>query len=142
MTIQEIDLLIKHRSGKSNTNADALSRNPVDLNPSDTNMSSCKDVTVVDPRSRDGSHPAQAQPKESYPRTSSVREREHNSGDGDQPKESLPKQSERERSRHSTSSLSSEVGESLPKSSFNPHCYEDGVAVSNMEASAYIEKKE
>ena len=29
LTIQEMDLLIKHRSGKSNTNADALSRNPV-----------------------------------------------------------------------------------------------------------------
>ena len=141
MTIQEMDLLIKHRSGKSNTNADALSRNPVDLNPSDTNVSSCKAVTVVDPRSRDGSHPAQAQPKESCPRMSFVTEREHSSGDGDQPKESLPKQSEREHSHHPTSALSSEVGESLPKSSFNPHCCEDVVAVSNIEASACIEKK-
>ena len=30
MTIQEMNLTIKHRSGKTNTNADALSRNPVD----------------------------------------------------------------------------------------------------------------
>jgi hypothetical protein len=29
LTIQEMDLLIKHRSGKSNPNADALSRNPI-----------------------------------------------------------------------------------------------------------------
>ena len=29
MTIQEMDLEIKHRSGKSNLSADALSRNPV-----------------------------------------------------------------------------------------------------------------
>ena len=29
LTIQEMDLVIKHRSGKSNANADALSRNPV-----------------------------------------------------------------------------------------------------------------
>ena len=29
LTIQEMDLLIKHRPGKSNTNADALSRHPV-----------------------------------------------------------------------------------------------------------------
>ena len=29
LTIQEMDLVIKHRSGKSNSNADALSRNPV-----------------------------------------------------------------------------------------------------------------
>ena len=28
LTIQEMDLVIKHRSGKSNSNADALSRNP------------------------------------------------------------------------------------------------------------------
>ena len=30
MTIQEMNLTIKHRSGKTNTNADALSRNPID----------------------------------------------------------------------------------------------------------------
>jgi len=29
LTLQEMDLVIKHRSGKSNTNADALSRNPI-----------------------------------------------------------------------------------------------------------------
>ena len=29
LTIQDMDLVIKYRSGKSNTNADALSRNPV-----------------------------------------------------------------------------------------------------------------
>jgi hypothetical protein len=28
LTIQEMDITIKHKSGKSNTNADALSRNP------------------------------------------------------------------------------------------------------------------
>ena len=54
----------------------------------------------------------------------------------------LPKQSERERSHYPTSAQSSEVGESLPKSSFNPNCCEDGVAVSNIEASACIEKNE
>ena len=31
LTIQEMDLEIKHRSGKSNLNADALSRNPVSI---------------------------------------------------------------------------------------------------------------
>ena len=30
MTIQKMNLTIKHRSGRTNTNADALSRNPVD----------------------------------------------------------------------------------------------------------------
>ena len=29
MIVQEFDLTVKHRSGKSNSNADALSRNPV-----------------------------------------------------------------------------------------------------------------
>ena len=29
LTIQELNLEIKHRSGKSNSNADALSRNPI-----------------------------------------------------------------------------------------------------------------
>ena len=101
-------------------------------------MSSCKVVTVVDPHSSDGCHPAQAQPKENCPRTSFVMEREHSSGDGDQPKESLPKQSERKHSHHPTSAFSSEVGESLPKSSVNPNCCEDGVAVSNIEASACL----
>ena len=32
LTIQEIDLTIKHKAGKKNTNADALSRCPVDEN--------------------------------------------------------------------------------------------------------------
>ena len=32
MIIQEMDLEIKHRSGKSNSNADALSRNPLPAN--------------------------------------------------------------------------------------------------------------
>ena len=68
-------------------------------------------------------------------------EREHSSGDGDQPRESLPKQLERERSHHPTSVQSSEVGESLPKSSFNPDSCEDGVSVCNIEASACTEKK-
>ena len=54
MTIQEMDLIIKHRSGKSNTNADALSRNPVHLNPTDTNVNSCKAVTVVELSSEGG----------------------------------------------------------------------------------------
>ena len=31
MIVQEFDLTIRHRSGKSNTHADALSRNPVAL---------------------------------------------------------------------------------------------------------------
>ena len=29
MTVQEMDLALKHRSGKQNANADALSRNPL-----------------------------------------------------------------------------------------------------------------
>ena len=32
LIVQELDLEIKHRSGKSNANADALSRNPTDRN--------------------------------------------------------------------------------------------------------------
>lgn len=31
LAIQEMNLTIKHRSGKKNTNADALSRNPVEV---------------------------------------------------------------------------------------------------------------
>ena len=70
MTIQEMDLIIKHRSGKSNTNADALSCNPVHLNPTDTNVNSCKAVTVVELSSSEGGLPASAQPHESLSKPS------------------------------------------------------------------------
>ena len=43
MIIQEFDLTIKHRSGRSNTNADALSRNPI---PKD--MSSVLAIQAID----------------------------------------------------------------------------------------------
>ena len=36
LTIQEMDLTIKHKAGKKNTNADALSRCPVDENLNST----------------------------------------------------------------------------------------------------------
>ena len=42
LTIQELDLEIKHRSGKSNSNADALSRNPV------AQVNSVETLTFVD----------------------------------------------------------------------------------------------
>ena len=35
LTVQELDLVIKYRAGKSNSNADALSRNPVSTSKSD-----------------------------------------------------------------------------------------------------------
>ena len=44
LTIQEMNLVIKHRSGKSNTNADALSRNPV--HECSANKNSCEDYVV------------------------------------------------------------------------------------------------
>lgn len=76
MTIQEMDLMIKHRSGKYNTNADALSQNPVYLNPTDINVNSC----IV----------ANAQHQEDITRQSCMNKREPNSSDGDQLKESVP----------------------------------------------------
>ena len=119
MTIQEMDLIIKHRSGKSNTNADALSRNPVHLNPIDIDVSSCKAITVVNPSSSEESPPANAKPKESIPKST-----EHKSS-GCSP----------------TRSLSSELGKNIPRSSFNQDCCADVLAVHNVEESACKEKK-
>ena len=76
MTIQEMDL-IKHRSGKSNTNADVLSRNPVYLNSTDINVNSC----IV----------ANAHPQEGIPRQSCMNKCEPSSSDGDQPKDPNPR---------------------------------------------------
>ena len=44
LTIQEMDLDIKHRSGKSNTNADALSRNPVHKYTANSDSGEVNDV--------------------------------------------------------------------------------------------------
>ena len=44
LTIQEMNLVIKHQSGKSNTNADALSCNPV--HECSANKNSCEDYVV------------------------------------------------------------------------------------------------
>ena len=65
LTIQDMDLVFKYRSGKSNSNADALSRNPVTQVPNSENscqvvcaskvkeshgvdQSSCHDVTTAE----------------------------------------------------------------------------------------------
>ena len=124
MTIQEMDLIIKHRSGKSNTNADALLRNPVHLNPTDTNVNSCKAVTVMELSSSEGGLPASAQPHESLSKPSFVIECKPGSSVGNQPKEILPKPAELKRGSGSdgnqpASALSSELGESFPRPSFN-----------------------
>ena len=47
--MQEFDLVIKHRSGKNNANADALSRNPIrsDKHPSSVLTAQSTEVELV-----------------------------------------------------------------------------------------------
>ena len=66
MTSQEMDLIIKHRSEINNTNADALSQNPVYLNLTDINVNSC----IV----------ANAQPQDGIPRQSCMNKHEPTQG--------------------------------------------------------------
>ena len=132
MTIQEMDLIIKHRSGKSNTNADALSRNPVCLNPTNVNVNSCID--------------ANAQPQAVNPRPSYMNKREPSSSDGHQPKESAPKPPERAGGSnsdggHPARALSCVIGETLPKPSFNKKCPADAVADHEFEKNYHKENK-
>ena len=52
LTIQEMDLTIKHKAGQENSNADALSRNPVDTSSvcavsADSDQSLLPDVAVL-----------------------------------------------------------------------------------------------
>lgn len=52
LTIQEMDLTIKHKAGRENSNADALSRNPVDVSvvnavSADSDQSLLPDVTAL-----------------------------------------------------------------------------------------------
>ena len=67
------------------------------MNPTDTNVNSCKAVTVVELSSSEGGLPAIAQPHESLSKPSFVIECEPGSSGGHQPKESLPKPAERKR---------------------------------------------
>ena len=48
MIVQEFDLTVKHRSGKDNANADALSRNPIrsDKHPSSTLTAQSSEVEL------------------------------------------------------------------------------------------------
>ena len=57
--IQELDLEIKHRSGTSNANADALSRNPTDAN-----AHSVLEITVTAGNVDDGMSNLRAQQRE------------------------------------------------------------------------------
>jgi hypothetical protein len=131
MTIQEMDLIIKHRSGKSNTDADALSRNPVYLSPTDVNVNTC----IV----------ANAQSQESIPRPSFVDKRELSSSDGNQPKESVPKSTHRacgsSDGNHPANALSCVVGETVPRPSFNQKCPADAVADNKFEENYQKENK-
>ena len=75
LTIQEMNLVIKHRSGKPNTNTDALSRNPV--HERTTNKNSCKDDEDVESSPSEENHTNEnlpcrisAQPHECAPKPS------------------------------------------------------------------------
>ena len=75
LTIQEMNLVIKHQSGKSNTNADALSHNPV--HERTANKNSCKDDEDVESSPSEENHTSEslpcrisAQPHECTPKPS------------------------------------------------------------------------
>ena len=123
-------LIIKHRSGKSNTNADALSRNPVCLNPTNIDVNSCID--------------ANAQPQIVNPRLSYMNKREPSSSYGHQPKESALKPTEHvggsnSDGDHPVRALSCVLGETLPKPSFNKKCPADAVADHKFEKNYHKE---
>ena len=49
LTIQEMNLTLKHRSGRQNVNADALSRNPVTNSNDNTNVvNACEELKCID----------------------------------------------------------------------------------------------
>ena len=112
MTIQEMNLLVKHRSGKSNTNVDALSRNPIHVN-------SCKAVTVGESSTGDGGNPTNAQPSKPL-ESLCVSTDECSSSEGSPPADI-----------HG----SSRSGESISKPDSSVGC-DDAVAVLNIKVSA------
>ena len=57
LTIQEMDLTIKHKSGKKNTNADPLSRCPADVRPEESWISSIEADLFTDDDSSDFDSP-------------------------------------------------------------------------------------
>ena len=127
-----MDLIIKHQSGKSNTNADARSRNPVCLNPTNINVNYCID--------------ANAQPQKVNPRPSYMNKRDPSSSDGNQPKESALKPTQRAGGSnsdgdHPARALSCVIGENLPRPTFNKKCPADAVADHEFEKNYHTENK-